>query len=143
MPEFLLGMSAKIYQGTAGTALSALTEMSNTKDVTLNLEAGEADITTRANAGWRGTAATLREASVDFDMVWKPGDSGFDALRDAFLNGTTLELAVLDQDRATSGAQGLKASFTISSFTRSEPLEEAITVSVSAKLSKFDQWVEV
>lgn len=52
--EFLLGMNAKIYQGPAGSELSSLTEMGNVKDVTLTLEAGEADVTTRATrAGGR------------------------------------------------------------------------------------------
>lgn len=49
MAEFLLGMNAKIYQGEEAadpTTLvpSALAEMGNVRDVTLNLEAGEADV---------------------------------------------------------------------------------------------------
>ena len=78
MPQtFLLGMNAKIYQGAAGAsgdAFDDLTELSNVKDVTLNLEAGEADATTRANGGWRATASTLRECSAEFQMLWKPSD---------------------------------------------------------------------
>ena len=70
--EFLLGMNAKIYQGPAGSELSSLTEMGNVKDVTLTLEAGEADVTTRANQGWRATAPTLRECTAEFEMLWKP-----------------------------------------------------------------------
>ena len=42
---YKLGLDAKIFHGTAGT--KATTEMSNVTDVTLNLETGEADITTR------------------------------------------------------------------------------------------------
>jgi TP901-1 family phage major tail protein len=143
MPTFILGKDAKIYQGAAGAELSAMTEMSNVRDVTLNLEAGEADITTRANSGWRATAPTLRECTAEFEMVWKPGDTGFDAIKLAFLGGTTIELAVLDQARTVSGAQGPKGSFSITSFSRNEALEEAITVSVTAKLAVFDEWVEV
>lgn len=143
MPDFVLGMNAKLYQGAAAAALGALTEMDNVKNVTLNLNAGESDITTRANSGWRATAPTLREASVDFEMLWKPGDSGFDAIKTAYLTNATLELAVLDQDRATTGAEGLKGSFSITSFNRNEQLEEAIMVSVTAKLSTFDEWVVV
>ena len=75
MATFILGKDAKIYQGAAGGELAALTEMSNVRDVTLNLEAGEADITTRANGGWRATAPTLRECTCEFEMVWKPGDA--------------------------------------------------------------------
>jgi len=143
MPEYLLGMKAKIYQGAVDVALGSLTVMDNVRDVTLSLEAGEADVTSRANSGWRATAATLRSASVDFEMVWKPGDAGFTAIKNAYLNGTALELAVLDQDRATSGAEGLKGNFTVTSFERSEPLEEAIIVSVSVKLVKYNAWVVV
>ena len=143
MATFILGMNAKIYQGAAGAALGALTEMSNVRDVTLNLEAGEADITTRANSGWRATAPTLREYTAEFEMVWKPGDAGFNAVKTAFLTSATLELAILYQDKATAGAQGPKGSFSITSFSRNEALEEAITVSVTAKLAEFDQWVVV
>ena len=143
MPDFVLGMNAKIYQGTAAAAIGSLAELTNVKDVTLNLEAGEADVTTRANSGWRGTAASLRQASVDFDMVWKPGDTGFDAIKDAFLASTTIELAILDGSSVVSGNQGLKGTFGITSFSRSEPLEEAISVSVSAKLITFDQWLVI
>ena len=111
MPTFILGKDAKIYHGAAGAELTAMTEMSNVRDVTLNLEAGEADITTRANSGWRATAPTLRACTDEFEMVWKPGDAGFDASKSAFLGGTTIGLAVLDQARETIGAQGPKGSF--------------------------------
>lgn len=140
--SFTMGKDAKIYQGTAGGALAALTEMSNVKDVTLTLEAGEADVTTRGNSGWRATAPTLRECTAEFEMLWQPGDSGFDAIKTAFLAGTTLELAPLTHDRDNALAQGPKGSFSITSFTRNEPLEEGVTVSVTAKLAVWDQWVE-
>ncbi len=143
MPTFILGMNAKIYQGAAGAALTALAEMGNVRDVTLTLEAGEADITTRANSGWRATAPTLRECTAEFEMVWQPGDAGFNAVKNAFLTSGTLELAILDQAKTVAGAQGPKGSFSITSFSRNEALEEAITVSVTAKLATFDQWVTV
>ena len=144
MATYVLGMNAGLYQGPAGTTTpSTMSEVDNVRDVTLTLEAGEADVTTRGNSGWRATAPTLRECTCEFEMVWKPGDAGFDAIKAAFLGGETLELAVLDQPRETTGAQGPKGSFSITSFSRNEALEEAITVSVTAKLAVFDQWVEV
>ena len=68
METYILGMNAKMYHGTAGT--TAATEAKNVRDATLNLETGESDVTTRANNGWRATAATLKECTVDFEMVW-------------------------------------------------------------------------
>jgi len=141
--EFLLGMNAKIYQGAAGGALATLTEMANVKDVTLNLEAGEADVTTRANQGWRATAPTLRECTAEFEMLWKPGDAGFDAVKTAFLSSGTIRLAVLTGEKAASGTEGPLGDFSITNFSRNEPLEEGVTVSVTAKLAVFDSWVEV
>ena len=141
--EFLLGMNAKVYQGEAGAELTALTEMSNVRDVTLTLEAGEADVTTRANQGWRATAPTLRECTAEFEMLWKPGDEGFEAIKNAFLTAGTLRLAVLTGEQDASGTEGPLGDFSITNFSRSEPLEEGVTVSVTAKLAVFDQWVEV
>ncbi|OQB78883.1 MAG: Recombinase [Planctomycetes bacterium ADurb.Bin126] len=88
-------------------------------------------------------AVTILERDLSSISRVKPGDTGFDAIKAAFLGGTAIELAVLDQARETTGAQGPKGSFSITSFSRNEALEEAITVSVTAKLAVFDEWVEV
>jgi len=142
MADYNLGMNAKLYRGANDALIAAMTEVTNIKDLTLNLESGEADVTTRAASGWRATAPTLRECTVEFELLWKSADANFEAFRDAFINGTTVELAALDQARATSGAQGIKGNFSITNCSRSEPLEEGITVSVTAKLSKFNEWHE-
>jgi len=145
--EFLLGMNAKVYQGPAGTDLASLTEVANVKDVTLSLEAGEADVTTRANAGWRATAATIRECTAEFEMLWKPGDTAFEAFKTAFLSSGTVRLAVLTGDKSAdgttpeTGSEGPLADFSITNFSRSEPLEEGVTVSVTAKLAAFSEWI--
>jgi len=128
-----LGMEAKVYRNDGTWETPTWVEITNVRDVTLNLETGEADVTTRANSGWRATAATLKEASVEFEMVWDTEDAGFTAIKDAFFNGTNIDLAVMDGDITQTGTQGLRAEFSITSFSRSEPLEEAITVSVTAK----------
>ncbi len=129
---FKLGMEARLNykvggQGGAGGWLA----LNNTKDVTLSLETGEADVTTRANNGWRATVATLKEATVEFEMVWDTGDAGFTAIKDAFLGNDIIGLQVLD---APSG-EGLQADFMITGFSRNEALEEALTVSVTAKVT--------
>ena len=141
--DFLLGMNAKIYQGAAEADLATLTEMGNVKDVTLTLEAGEADITTRANGGWEATAPTLRKCTVEFQMVWKPGDTVFEAIKNAFLTSGTVAMAVLDQKVTIAGAQGPLGDYSITNFTRNEELTEAIVADVTAKLAKFVEWHEV
>jgi len=141
MPTFLLGMNAKLYQGAAGAALTACNEVSNVRDLTLTLEAGEADITTRGNSGWRATAPTLRECSVEFEMLWQPGDTAFEAIKDAFLAAGTVRLAPLTGPKATAESEGPFGDFSITNFSRKESLEEGVTVSVTAKLAAWDEWI--
>ena len=128
-----LGLDAKLFRNSGLYATPTWNEITNVRDLTLNLEAGEADVTTRGNNGWRATVATLKDGSIEFEMVWDSDDTDFTAIRDAFLNKTAVELAVLDGDVVTTGSQGLRASFMVTSFSRNEPLEEAITVSVTMK----------
>ena len=105
---YKLGLDAKIFHGAAGS--KAATEMSNVTDVTLNLETGEADITTRAAEGWRITAATLKEASVEFEMVWDPNDAGFAAIKTDYFSAEPLALFVSDGNE-----NGLDADFVVTS----------------------------
>jgi TP901-1 family phage major tail protein len=140
---FVLGMNGKLYFGTSGGELSALTVMDNVKDVTGTMERGEADITTRANSGWKATAPTLASCTLEWEMVWKPGDSGFDAIKTAFLTAGTLELAALDNVNTDATAGGIKGTFCVTNFSRKEALEEAMTVSVTCKLTKFDKFLPV
>ncbi len=129
---YKLGLDAKLFHGEAGN--TATNEMTNVKDVTLNLESGDADITTRAAKGWRISAATLKEASLEFEMVWDTSDEGFKAVKNAFFNNTAIALFASDGD-----GNGLDADFVVSSFSRSEPLEEALTVSVTCKPTLIDR----
>lgn len=123
---YKLGLDAKLFHGAAGSTAASV--MNNVKDVTLSLETGEADITTRAAEGWRASAATLREASVEFEMIWDTEDSGFTAIKNAFFAASPIALFVSD-----GAGSGLDADFVVTSFSRSEPLEEALTVSVTCK----------
>lgn len=134
-----LGLNAKLYYGTAGA--KAATELTNTKDVTLNLEKGEADVTTRASNGWRSMIGTLKDGSVEFEMNWDTEDAGFVAIKNAFFDDTAIALFVADG----ANGSGLDADFTVTKFTRNEPLEEALTVSVTVKpttLTRAPAWVD-
>ena len=131
-----LGLNAKLYRNTGSYASPTWNEIGNVKDVTLNLESAEADVTVRANNGWRATVPTLKDASVEFEMVWDTADEDFQAIRDAYLNNTTLEILALDgpvSGAGSTGNQGLRAVCNVTGFSRSEPLEEALSVSVTVK----------
>jgi hypothetical protein len=142
-----LGSEAKLYYCAAGIGgTPTWTLLSNVKNANLDLKSGEADVTTRANNGWKATIATLREATVDFEMVWDTADTGFGAIRDAWLDGTLIGLACMSGDITVAGSEGLVADCMILSFSRDEPLDEAMTVKVTAKpgySTNAPQWKEV
>ena len=133
----IIGLDAKLYRGAAGS--SAATEVKNVKDLTLNLESGEADVTTRASDGWKVSIATLKEASLEFKMVYDTEDSNFTAFQTAYFNNQAISLLVADND-----GHGLDADFAITGFSVEQPLEDAVTVSVTAKptfKTRAPEWV--
>jgi len=131
--SFRLGLDAKLYLNTATYESPTWSEVDAARDVTLNLEAGEADVTRRGSAGWRETMAALKDASVEFELVYDTTDSNCTAIREAFMDRSTIEAAVMDGDITTVGTQGLRATMSVLNFSRNEPLEEALTVSVTIK----------
>ena len=146
-----LGMDCKLYRsaslltGAEGGEPADLVwvEIDDVRDVTQNLDTGEADVTTRGSGGWRATQATLKDGSVDFELLAESGDASFEAIRDAWLNNTELAMAVMDGDIDSAGSQGLAANMSVTSFTRSEPLEEAMSYAVTVKPSSQAEWYEV
>ena len=141
-----LGLQAKLYRNTGTYAVPVWVEVQNAKDVTLNLETGEADVSTRANNGWRATLPTLKEASVEFEMVWDTDDAGFAAIQTAFFSNAPLEFAVMDGAITQTGSQGLRATMGVTKFTREEPLEEAIKAAVTLKpayAAQAPEWMTV
>ena len=140
------GMNAKLYYDVLGVDGGTWAELTIVKDVSLNLEKAEADVTTRAAGGFRQTVTTIKEATIEFEMIWDPANAGFGAILDAWKNGSLIGLAVMDGLIATVGTQGLTADCEIISFNKNEPLEEVATVNVTAKPTYSDTapaWLEV
>ena len=131
-----LGLDARLYLNSGTYASPTWSRLNNVRDLTLNLETGEADVSTRGNEGWRATVSTLKDASLEFELVIDPEDSGFTSIVNAFLQNEPVEFVVLDgpiSGEGSVGSQGLRATFRIASFSRNEALEEAVTASVTAK----------
>lgn len=141
---YKLGLDCKLFYNVVGIGGGGTwEELSNAKDVTLGVETGEADATTRGNNGWKATVATLKDASIEFEMVWNTDDAGFQAIKDAWLNKTPIGIAALDG--ALNSGEGLVADMMVMNFSRSEPLEGVATVSITLKptfSANAPQWVE-
>ncbi len=136
--KFRLGMKGKLFHGPGGSTGVPTNELGNVSDVTLTLDAAEADVTTRANSGFRATVSGLKECTIEFTMMYRPSDTGFKAIREAWYSGDPIHLAAL----TSATGEGPVGDFSITGFSRSEPLEEAITYDVTAKLTEWEKWQE-
>jgi hypothetical protein len=133
-----LGLEGKLYRNTGTYASPTWVEMTNVRDVTGTLTKSLTDVTTRANDGWRAQAGTLKEKELSFQMVHDPADAAYLALRTAFFasTDTPIEIAWADGPIATTGTTYIRASMIVSSFSRSEGLEDAMITDVTMVVAR-------
>jgi hypothetical protein len=131
-----------IYSGAPPEGLSNVNVVRN---VTLNLSASQADVSSRASV-WKLLRKALKDGSVDFEIPWTPGDDNFQALLASYVNDSSVALAILDGPSTTAGSQGLWADFEVMEFTREEPIEKEMLAKVKVAPTASavpPQWVEV
>jgi hypothetical protein len=129
----VLSQNAKFYRNTGSYATPTWDLIGNVKDLTLSLEKDETDVTTRSSGGWKEFVDGMKDATIEFGMLWDTGDADFTAIKDAFTGNTSIEVLVLDGLVATAGSQGLRVTCMVKSFTRNENLGEALMVDVSLR----------
>jgi hypothetical protein len=132
-----------MYAGAAPASLSPITRV---RDVTIGIEKGDADVSTRDNDGWRANLGTLKDGSLEFEIVWDPPQLSHTALLKSLLLNTTIAVAALDGDKATVATQGLWADMEVTNFSKMEELEEGQKISVTLKPALGaipPQWVRV
>ena len=140
-----LGMEGRLYINDGSYEVPTWTQMGNAKDVTINLEKGDADVTTRDNNGWRASVGTLKDGGIEFDALWLSKHLGFRRIKRAYFRGTPIEIAAMDGDISKPGVEGLRATVAVMNLSRAEPLEEGISASVSMKPTVSDHapiWYE-
>ena len=107
----VIGLDVKLLRGTAGA--TAVTEVINVKDLTLkeaSLEFG------------------ILYDTLEFRIMYDTEDADFTAFQTAYFSNTPMALFVTD-----GKGQGLDADWSIIGFSVEQPLEEAMSVSVTAK----------
>lgn len=100
-------------------------EIENAKDVTLNFEMGDADVTTRAADGWRMHLPTLADVSIEFELVLGGADGT--KLGTLFNSGEAVDVEV------AGGNFEFTAKMTVENFSASQPLENAESVNVTLR----------
>lgn len=126
-----LGLNAICYYRIGGVhGPGDWLPLNNLKDLTLNLESGEADVTTRGAKGWRLKVATLKEASIEAEMLYDNADPGFTAVKNAYFTNSLIGILALDGPLTVVGNEGLMTDASVLSLTRDEKLEDALSAKV-------------
>jgi len=129
-----IGGDAKLYYNVGGQGGAGWVLLARVKDVNVTPGKGEAETTTRDSEGWETQTSGFKTLEITFELGWNPGDAGFEAVRDAYLDNTVLGLCAL----STATGEGPKGDFEIFEFAVAQPLKEESSVSVVAKLTDSD-----
>jgi hypothetical protein len=111
----------------SGTAPS-LTEIPNVGDIDVPLEKVKTEITKRVHGGSKAYKGTLKDVSIDIPMNYASADTGKLALQKAFLAGTTIALAFLEGDKATTGNEGFWADMEVVGMKKGEAIAGVQTI---------------
>lgn len=145
-PDGPTGAAAHLFDASANATptllntANAFTLYTNVQDVTLNTDTETVDVTNRSTAGFRAEVATLKTATIETQVLWLPENTAFTFIREAWEN--SLEIAVMAMDGAwdTAGNSGLIGNFTVSGFSREEPIADVMRVNITLTGSSFLQW---
>ena len=119
MPEVKLGLDATLTIDSV--------EITNCKDLTVSLEKAEADASTRDNNGWRATVGTLKDASIEFTVLNKNGDTAFGMLQGLWSSGTPTDVGISD------AGGSLTLTCEVMNFNVNQNLEEVVSADVTLK----------
>lgn len=125
-----IGLDMRLFRNTATPESPAWNEVTNCRDLTLNTERGEADLSTRGSGGWRIRKSTLANAEINFQLVYDPDDEDYTAFESAFFDKSTIQVAACDDQ-----GNGLSIVGEVFNFSRNEGLEDAVTVDVTIRAS--------
>lgn len=136
-----VAINHKLFRNSGTYGSPTWNEIVSTRDITISDNYAEADVSRRGE-GLKQTEPSLREITIDFEMVWDTADEDFAALYTAYAAKTLVELAYADGAIGTLGTvasggtadvQAFRVSCKIVKWEKSLPLEGAATVSITAK----------
>ena len=147
----VIGKNAIAYYNSATYSTPTWVAIPKIQDLNVPLSKNMVDLPSR-EVDWMLKGAGLKTAQVTFGYLFVTGvDTVFDALLGSFISDTPLDMAFMDAAIATTLSQGLRAYFIISGMDQGQGLEDGITHSFTADITRYNdsgtlrnpQWYEV
>lgn len=137
----IVGHQCVLYYNNGTEVSPSWLEIDTVRDVTLSLSANEVDDTSRTTNGWRSKLAGLREWGADFEMIYDPSNTAWQKVREAYFDGSSLEILALDGDIIEDDHEGLRGVVFVTNFERAEPLEDVVANSTTFVGNGTPTWV--
>jgi TP901-1 family phage major tail protein len=96
------------------------------RGATLNRSAETMDVTTKDSGGWKENLAGLKEFSIDADGLIVESNTAYQALEDAFNDGTAIDVELSTPNDTTYTGKVLVTDFPIEL-----PYDDTVTYSVT------------
>jgi hypothetical protein len=128
----ITGLDCNFYLNSATYATPTWGAVDNVREVNMSGDTGEADASRRGSGGWKEYLTTLKDATLEVQMVYENGDTDMEAFRDAWLNRTSVDVWAADGVVADP-ADGLRMVAVVTGFSRPEPLEDTVVVDITLR----------
>lgn len=130
----VLGMDCNVFLNTGNYASPTWGAVEAVRNVTLESPHIMADASRRGSGGFKQYLATLKDVSLNIEMVWDKDDTAFVALYEAMIARTPVELAIVDGANE-SGALWLDAMWLPEAWPRAEELEGILIVDATYRIA--------
>lgn len=119
------GHKMKFYRNSGTIASPTWVEISQIGDLSIpDFARSLAELKRRGNDFVKNLAGLIQTITVQFKMPFGLDNTNFTLLRNAFLAGTNIQYAVMNDDIAEAGSEGLVLPGILKQFPWDQPLEE-------------------
>lgn len=146
---YVRGLDCSLIRNTGGAwGTPSWSDVDIVESAKLSLGKDTTESKTRKNRrdGVKRYIAIVKDWSVDVQMQFSTTDTHFVAIRDAYLNDTTVDIVALIGANADSGSEGPRAEWLVTDLAVDEPLDSEATVSfklVPAESTNAPIWYTV
>lgn len=136
-----LGMNAKLYWRSAGTYGSPTwTEVTLISDLSIDVTWDEADASARESRITQ-TVKTMLPLSFTARLKKKPLEATYEAFMNALLSDGSLDLLILDGDKATEGVRGWRCDCQVFAGSEDQAMGNVLFEDMTLKPSITDNLV--
>lgn len=126
----LIGKDFNVFRNTGTYAVPVWNKVTKSRDASVSVDWDTAEVKNRSS-NFVKEKPTFKRVQGEFECSYDTAPDDFVALRDAALNGTSIDLWFADGEDAT-GTQGVRADFLLKTLGVDAPVENEGTLRFAA-----------